>query len=47
MITIDYMGKRGVTKKTKSDYVIFEQPLIGSDTYFLLFQFSSRILQYI
>ena len=29
MITIDYIGRGGVTKSPKSDYVILEQPLKG------------------
>ena len=30
MITIDYIGRGGVQKKPKSDYVILEQPLTGT-----------------
>ena len=27
MITVDYIGGRGVSENPKTDYVIFEQPL--------------------
>ena len=28
MITVDYIGGRGVSENSKTDYVIFEQPLL-------------------
>ena len=40
MITIDYIGRGGVTKIPKSDYVILEQPLIVLYIRFILRPFA-------